>query len=808
MVFSTMLVAHRDKYLSAYRRLRTWVQKQPFYQWLKDMQASYLLVFGDIWICAYALLAVLALNIGVPITAQGSELGGAVWQGTLYTSSQDFGHIVVSWILVVLSVIYCALCIWLAASGSIRNAKASKSQSHGGQIAAQEASAIPLWLASLVFFSAFGLIFGHAAFWAVNTVSGLWLLAMPFLPYAFPPTEADNGHRHPLYRLARKTHRALTRHWNSLELICLGIGVALFVLTLAQPVKIPRALTTWTLIYAAMGFWPLIGSRIFISWPRLHGFASLWLVPIVLGIAFSYFNENHEVVGPEYGSLKHPSLQMPFEKYLTQWKVRQEENRRHCSEVDPCPLRIVAAEGGGLRAAYWTAKILRDLDIKSSYGFSKSVFALSTISGGSLGAAAYYASLNVNPIAGSAAPGPCDRGNLVLNYLGDDHLSPIMSSFMFSNALQLLLWWPIGDFDRAKPFKENMAELWSDHLTQAQCKLDSVKQNIFDVPLATLATLKETVQVPALFLNSTNVETGKRFIMSTVAKPDVSAIPDQERDIFSEDSYWALDPKGPLQMTAIDLKSAVTLSASFPLITPAGTLYEHCTDGSRLDKLWGRMVDGGYYDGTGLMTAFDIAQAVRDRLGEDKRFPIQIIFISNDPATGAAQQDIRDRLFPPVNPPSLQLLPLAAPASPTVTASPVPPAKPPGLFETEAIIDGMVHAHYEEQISNSRRRAVLVDRRAFSNQLAVCIGLVSKVATGPSGFCEISLSEVLGTNTESRPALGWWLSAHSKSQMDRFGTCYVDNLAPDKTRGTPSIVTSPGVCASPTPTPSPTATAP
>ena len=56
------------------------------------------------------------------------------------------------------------------------------------------------------------------------------------------------------------------------------------------------------------------------------------------------------------------------------------------------PLYIVATEGGGIRAAYWTAAVLGEIQDKNP-NFAAHLFAISGVSGGSLGAAVFEALL-------------------------------------------------------------------------------------------------------------------------------------------------------------------------------------------------------------------------------------------------------------------------------------------------------------------------------------------------------------------------------------------------------------------------------
>ena len=105
------------------------------------------------------------------------------------------------------------------------------------------------------------------------------------------------------------------------------------------------------------------------------------------------------------------------------------------------PLFIVATEGGGIRAAYWTATVLGELQDKNPT-FASHVFAISGVSGGSLGALVFDALL--------AEPNPEKFKGKARDILGQDFLSPALASMLYPDFVQRFLPFPVPHFDRAR----------------------------------------------------------------------------------------------------------------------------------------------------------------------------------------------------------------------------------------------------------------------------------------------------------------------------------------------------------------------
>jgi hypothetical protein len=212
---------------------------------------------------------------------------------------------------------------------------------------------------------------------------------------------------------------------------------------------------------------------------------------------------------------------------------------------------MVAAEGGGLRAAYWTNKVLRQLEIDSDGNFSRHVFAISGVSGGALGAATFVASKSANQ--------PDPTGVLADSFLSSDFLSPTLAGLLFPDFLQRFLPFRVQRFDRARAFEQAAESSWRRTFGN-----DQFQKNILELPLK----IPGGGRLPNLFFNSTNVESGKRFITSTIQLPEID----------QGDSYYAFDPKALFHITGMPLSTAVNLAARFPYISPHGVVMSEPTD--------------------------------------------------------------------------------------------------------------------------------------------------------------------------------------------------------------------------------------
>ena len=276
------------------------------------------------------------------------------------------------------------------------------------------------------------------------------------------------------------------------------------------------------------------------------------------------------------------------------------------------PLFVVAAEGGGIRAAYWAASVLGRITDQNPC-FPDQLFAISAVSGGSLGSAVFIAQLADAPVSadgfygdreGRRPPGAKDFLPTTKKILGEDFLAPVVGAMLYPDLFQRFWFWPMPGFDRARTLEGAWEKAWS----------QTIKNDRFSKPFDNLWEKQGPKWLPALFLNSTWVETGKRLIVSNLR-------------LTPEDFNDAEDLNNFYTQESLPLSTAVHLSARFTYVSPAGTLEKE-------GRIYGRAVDGGYFENSGETTVLEILQAIDVLADNDpawRKVKPVVIHISNEP---------------------------------------------------------------------------------------------------------------------------------------------------------------------------------
>lgn len=264
----------------------------------------------------------------------------------------------------------------------------------------------------------------------------------------------------------------------------------------------------------------------------------------------------------------------------------------------PHPVFVVATEGGGIRAAYWTAAVLTALD-DDIPGLRDHLFAVSGVSGGSVGAAT-YASLVTRQVDSHGALQRLRPA--AKEMLAHDALAPTLAAMAQQDFVQRFIAYPFLP-DRARALEGGWEQAWRETIQ---------KDDRFGQGFLTLMRGRED-RMPSFFLNGTTVETGQRMIGSNCRITPAE---------FSD----ALDV---FTASGLDLRVSSTAhnSARSTYISPAGTFLRNpagypaspydCKPGARCEHV----VDGGYFDNSGAITAAEIVQVLRRRAAQT-HFPI------------------------------------------------------------------------------------------------------------------------------------------------------------------------------------------
>lgn len=292
-------------------------------------------------------------------------------------------------------------------------------------------------------------------------------------------------------------------------------------------------------------------------------------------------------------------------------------NRRRLAlearDGSPRPIRVVAAQGGGLYAAYQTAWYLA-VRADTEPGFARSVFAISGVSGGSVGGGVFWAIRASGVCDGPRAGDDCHRRG-VRAVLEHDYLSPALAGLFFRDAIDSVV--PVSalfpqPIDRGRALENVLARRLADWIAAETGRPPA------DNPmhLAMSRSWSPDAGLPLLLMNATDVASGGLVVLSPV------------RDV-------TLNLPGRLRIPEagdVAVVTAMVTSARFPLVSPPLRVRVEEPDPAGAQGatrvVTRQLVDGGYYDNSGLETLSDLLPLMvlrRDRSETGPRPPIEVI---------------------------------------------------------------------------------------------------------------------------------------------------------------------------------------
>jgi hypothetical protein len=359
------------------------------------------------------------------------------------------------------------------------------------------------------------------------------------------------------------------------------VTVVFFSVFILSPIQFGRYIGDATILLLAFGTWLILATVIHFIERFLRFPISVTL--ILLAVLFSFFNNNHEIRSFANATLKERlNTEEAFEHWL--------RGKYDVTSSDTIPVYLIAAEGGGIRSAYWTTQALIRLQ-KNNPDFSDHIFAMSGVSGGALGITLFNSMLYDKEAA-------MDQKST--DMLSQDFLSPVTAYFLFPDLLQKFIPVPIKQFDRSRILEKSWERSWAQLTTHpSQIHLAQPFSNTFS-----------RKDMPYLVLNATHVESGHRALVSNL----------NMEDFIGNHAFDLLH----ITQKDIPISTAIGLSSRFPILSPPGLIKD------KNNETWGNVVDGGYYENLGITTLSEIYHRIKKHsISKNYKIKFHIILLRN-----------------------------------------------------------------------------------------------------------------------------------------------------------------------------------
>ncbi len=406
---------------------------------------------------------------------------------------------------------------------------------------------------------------------------------------------------------------------NRLGLVVLAVSAVVLVAFLLAPMAISAVVGAAAVIVLLAGAWTGVLGWLTLSLGRrrpLEVFQVLRLrsAPVVtllvvlplVASAMQSAPSMHAVRFTPDGSLpQRPSLASAYAEWYAGDSCAAE-----VAGVRVKPLVLVAAEGGGIRAATWTVDVLRELPAASECA-SRAVFASTGASGGSIGLASFR-------VEGNARGGGAEQSTI--DFAGDDALSADLAGLLAGDlvgsvaGIRVPSWGaPHADGWEWRDRTAMQEITWESQAPQFAGAFDAtpVQPTGYLVLGSTDAASLCKVLVSQVDLSmggwaQTDAGTGAQ----TAAAPDCAA----RRAEFAS-TIDLVDYLGACR-AGLSWATAAELSARFPFVSPGGrfspdTLPDGCR---RIADL--QLVDGGSTDNSAIGTWVDVAPALTSLIRE------------------------------------------------------------------------------------------------------------------------------------------------------------------------------------------------
>lgn len=431
-------------------------------------------------------------------------------------------------------------------------------------------------------------------------------------------------------------------------LILSALVVVAIALLLRYPVTLPQSVGVFGVLAIFGATLAIIGACLIVHSRRI-GFPVIatlaaWAIALTLfdcndNHQLTYVNDQHQEVYPTNSQLKAFSPLPEVEKDFIDWLKNRRGMTFEPSARDATkgtwatnngkkfPIYVVAAQGGGIYAAAQANMFLVQTTAMCEQ-FPQHLFAISSVSGGSVGSALFSAALTkfgskdgkcapfekiLHPSKDTFSPDALKVLAATYDMALDDWLSPLMGAALFPDFAQRFLPYPFARLSRARALEAAIAQSWANHHLADREGENPLEEGV-------VASWDPKGIRPALLFNTTESASGRRRVIA----PFRFEVPERFDLQF-------LPASKPFDVT---LSTAAVASARFPYLTPAAwfwPLSENkrgattpsgvASEGRRV-----RIVDGGYFENSGVATASDLVARLEEIVLK-RRLPVEIHMI-------------------------------------------------------------------------------------------------------------------------------------------------------------------------------------
>ena len=386
----------------------------------------------------------------------------------------------------------------------------------------------------------------------------------------------------------------------SSALLCLGLAIGpLTVLTFVADRR------TWTI--------DLYGFHIL-----LREIPVLVLLFVVMGLTTQLVSLHDVRIVSAGGPYRAPAQRQSLSAYFARWVTEcgAGETRDGVRTVRPI---IVAVSGGASRAGMWAARVLTEVDSIAAANKTTSIFAVSSVSGGSVGAAAYVAALRRDGTNGCWLSWP-GHGRGKLDFMRDalraDALGPTMVGALLGDGQRAILGVPAklvrsisaafgvgGESrfrggDRAEALERAFEANWSDATRGLAARPVSFADpylSLFYDPPTGRGILTAVHFTPMWLANGTDAQNGDRVLTAPFR--------------FTATQFPATRDALVLLKRDIPVSTAIDNTDRFPFLSPAGELAPTIPGKTQYAT---QVIDGGYFENEGVEIALDLAAALQN----------------------------------------------------------------------------------------------------------------------------------------------------------------------------------------------------